>query len=152
MPEKTEIRHATLADQSAIVQFQVEMARETERLELDPVVVEAGVNAVIEDPLKGMYYVACLEGRVIGSMMITNEWSDWRNGNIWWLQSVYILPEFRKNGIFRLMFEFLQRRVTEKREAKGIRLYVDRQNQDAQKVYSRLGMVGDHYLTFEWLP
>jgi GNAT superfamily N-acetyltransferase len=143
-------REATPADASTIVAFQVAMARETEDLELDREVLIHGVNAVFADPALGRYYVAEEEGRTIGSLMITYEWSDWRNGMVWWIQSVYVIPEMRRRGIYAGLYSHVKLMV-EQSTVRGIRLYVDKRNVPAQEVYTRLGMNGEHYLVFEWM-
>jgi GNAT superfamily N-acetyltransferase len=136
-------------DANAIVDFQQAMAHETEEVTLDRDVVTRGVQAVFDDPSRGRYFVAEAEGRVVASLLITYEWSDWRNGVVWWIQSVYVVPEFRKRGVYAGLYEHV--RQTADASVKGIRLYVDRRNKPAQEVYRRLGMDGDHYLVFEWM-
>lgn len=150
MPEVL-IRPARPEDVPLIVDFQLRMARETEDLRLDLATVTAGVEAVFSDPRKAAYYVAERDGKVIGGLMTTFEWSDWRNGVILWIQSVYVIPEERGRGIYRALYEYLKRRVEEDPGLKGIRLYVDKRNAAAQAVYGRLGMNREHYDTFEWL-
>jgi ribosomal protein S18 acetylase RimI-like enzyme len=146
-----EVRAARPEDAPAIVDCQLRMARETEGLELDRDTLTRGVEAVFADPRKGSYWVAERGGRVLGSLLTTFEWSDWRNGIILWIQSVYVLPEERGRGIYRALYENLRRRVAADPGLKGLRLYVDRRNLAAQRVYERLGMTRDHYETFEWL-
>lgn len=145
------IRKASPLDKQFIVQFQLEMALETENLRLNKAIVDSGVEAVLNDHSKGEYFVAENDGLVIGSLLITYEWSDWRNGRIWWLQSLYVIPEWRRQGIFKTMFRHLQRLVEEDDSIKGLRLYVDRSNLAAQRVYKALGMNGEHYQVFEWM-
>ncbi|MCU0454686.1 MAG: GNAT family N-acetyltransferase [Bacteroidales bacterium] len=101
------VRTATREDAEAIIYFQLNMAWETEAMRLVPETVTKGVNAVFEDPSRGQYYVAEDNGRRIASLLITYEWSDWRNANVWWLQSVYVVPEFRRKGVFRLMYSHI---------------------------------------------
>ena len=136
-------------DVNAIVDFQQAMARETEEVTLDRDVVTRGVQAVFDDPSRGRYFVAEVEGRVVASLLITYEWSDWRNGVVWWIQSVYVIPEFRKRGVYAGLYAHVKQ--TADASVKGIRLYVDRRNKPAQEVYRRLGMNGEHYLVFEWM-
>jgi GNAT superfamily N-acetyltransferase len=143
-------REAVPADASAIIEFQLAMARETEELELDRDVLTAGVHAVFADPALGRYYVAEENGKVIGSLMITYEWSDWRNGTVWWIQSVYVIPEFRRRGVYAGLYGHVKEMV-EQSTVRGLRLYVDKRNVPAQDVYTRLGMNGEHYLVFEWM-
>lgn len=142
---------ADLADIDVIVDFQVAMAWETERINLDPETVMRGVSAVFNDHTKGFYLVAKEKGTAVGSLMITYEWSDWRNRTVWWLQSLYVVPEFRRRGIFKQMYGWLLDRITGDESVGGIRLYVDRTNQDAQKVYESLGMDGNHYRFYEFM-
>ncbi|MFL6195392.1 MAG: GNAT family N-acetyltransferase [Thermoanaerobaculia bacterium] len=150
MPD-LEIREALPADAPAIVEFQLLMARETEDLALDRETVTRGVAAVFADPGKGIYWVAERDGRITGSLLTTFEWSDWRNGTVLWVQSVYVPPEERGRGVYRALYERVKARVRESADLKGIRLYVDRRNTAAQRVYERLGMTREHYDMFEWL-
>jgi GNAT superfamily N-acetyltransferase len=145
------VRIANKDDISAIVKFQLAMAAETENVQLDKNTVTKGVSAVIEDPAKGQYYVAEKKGKIIGSLLTTFEWSDWRNGTVLWIQSVYILPEFRRKGVYSNMYKHIKARVLENEKLNGIRLYADKDNDVAHKTYLKLGMNPDHYITFEWL-
>jgi GNAT superfamily N-acetyltransferase len=145
------IRPARREDAAAIVGFQILMARETEDFELDRSTVERGVAAVLADPGKGEYWLAEEDGRVLGGLLVTFEWSDWRNGTVLWVQSVYVLPEARGRGIYRRLYEHLKERVELAPDLRGIRLYVDKRNAAAQSVYERLGMTREHYELFEWL-
>jgi len=145
------VRNATAKDAPVITDFQLRMALETEELCLDSVVVNAGVAAVFDDPSKGSYFVAEEAGAVIASLMITCEWSDWRNGLVWWIQSVYVTPKFRKRGVFACMYDFIKKQVETSVNVRGLRLYVDKRNELAQKVYTRLGMNNSHYDTYEWM-
>jgi GNAT superfamily N-acetyltransferase len=144
-------RHAVVADAPAIVEFQLLMARETEEIELDRATVVKGVNAVFADATRGHYFVAELDGAVVASLMITHEWSDWRNGDVWWIQSVFVTPTARGKGIYKGLYEHIQQIVAADEHVRGIRLYVDKRNTRAQAVYSRLGMDGEHYQVFEWM-
>jgi ribosomal protein S18 acetylase RimI-like enzyme len=144
-------REATPSDVPVIVGFQLAMARETEELELDGDVLTGGVQAVFDDPSRGRYFVAEGDGSVIASLMITYEWSDWRNGNVWWIQSVYVRPEFRQQRVYAGLYAHVQRLVQADDSVRGIRLYVDRRNVPAQSVYTKLGMNGEHYQVFEWM-
>lgn len=145
------VRVARPEDAGAIIDFQVRMARETEGMELDLPTVTRGVQAVFGDPAKGQYWVAESEGRVVGSLLTTYEWSDWRSGTVIWVQSVYVPPELRGSGIYRRLYEHLRERVLASPDLMGIRLYVDRRNTAAQRVYERLGMSRENYEMFEWL-
>ena len=144
-------RQATPSDVSVIVDFQLAMALETEELELDRDVCTRGVKAVFDDPSRGRYFLAQSEGAVVASLMITYEWSDWRNGNVWWIQSVYVRPSFRGQRVYAGLYEHIQRLVQADETVRGIRLYVDRRNGSAQQVYTKLGMNGEHYQVFEWM-
>jgi GNAT superfamily N-acetyltransferase len=149
-----EIRPAIPADAETIVDFQMRMARETEELELDLETVTRGVQAVLDDPAKGQYWVAGVaeSGRhLVGSLMTTYEWSDWRDGTVLWVQSVYVVPALRGRGIYRRLYEHLRDRVLAAPDLRGIRLYVDRRNLAAQRIYERLGMSREHYEMFEWM-
>ena len=126
------------------------MARETEDVSLDTRVTTRGVNAVFDQPSHGRYFVAEENGRVVASLLITYEWSDWRDGMVWWIQSVYVRPELRKKGIYAGLYRHVQS-IADHENVRGIRLYVDRRNTLAQDVYKRLGMNGEHYLVFEWM-
>lgn len=144
-------RNATPADAPAIVAFQIAMARETEDLELDRAVCTAGVAAVFANAGLGQYFVAEAAGQVVASLMITYEWSDWRNGMIWWIQSVYVQPEARAQGVYAGLYAHVKAQVQHAANLRGIRLYVDKRNHRAQTVYTRLGMNGEHYQVFEWM-
>ncbi len=145
------VREAKSGDLIPIMEFQLAMAKETEGIGLDRRTVEKGVAAVLEDSAKGTYYVAEAEGRLIGSLLTTYEWSDWRNGTVLWIQSVYVVPEFRRKGVYSNIYEYVKNHVLESNNLKGIRLYADKKNSGAQQVYRKLGMNPDHYVTFEWL-
>lgn len=134
-----------------IIQFQVAMAKETENLDLDQSLVFKGVSAVFDDSTKGHYYIAREDNQIIGSLLIIPEWSDWRNAQVWWIHSVYIIPERRGQGVFKKMYTSLKNRVLESSELAGLRLYVDKTNIPAQKVYNAIGMSNQHYDLYEWL-
>ncbi|HLN20462.1 MAG TPA: GNAT family N-acetyltransferase [Bacteroidales bacterium] len=144
------IRKATQNDAEIIIDFQLQMAWETEKLELNPEIVALGVNAVFSQFQCGQYWVAEDDGIVIASLLITYEWSDWRNSNVWWFQSVYVLPAFRRRGIFRAMYLRIKAEA-EKRGVAGLRLYVESTNYTAQHTYEAMGMESKHYKMFEWL-
>lgn len=146
-----DVRKAERKDADKILNFQLLMAFETEQIHLDEAVVKSGVRAVFDDPLKGTYYVAEINGEVVASLMTTPEWSDWRNRTVLWIQSVYVAPAFRQRGLFRKMYEYLKQAVEQDPAVGGLRLYVDRNNQRAQEVYARMGMDGSHYQVFEWM-
>ena len=144
------IRKASPSDASVIIDFQLRMAWETENIKLVPEIVTKGVDAVFNDHSRGQYYVANSDGSVVASLLITYEWSDWRNCNVWWLQSVYVIPEFRRQGIFRKMYNHI-RQLVEEQDIAGLRLYVETKNQRAQKTYKALGMSSEHYSFYEWM-
>ena len=145
------IRQAKESDSANIVEFQLAMAWETEQLQLDEPTVIKGVAAVFQDPAKGIYYVAETEGKVVGSLLTTFEWSDWRNGTVLWIQSVYVRPEYRKRSIFSKLYKHIQEKVNGNRDLRGIRLYADKTNISAHGVYEHLGMTAEHYQMFEWM-
>lgn len=127
------------------------MAWETEQLRLDEPTVTKGVAAVFADPSKGTYYVAEREGQIQGSLLTTFEWSDWRNGTVLWIQSVYVKPEFRKKSIFSKLYRHIQEMIASDSGLRGIRLYADRTNTLAHGVYEHLGMTAEHYQMYEWM-
>lgn len=145
------VRDAVGEDAPSIVDFQIAMAWETEMLKLDRATVSKGVDAVFKDQTKGRYFVVEKVGAVVGSLLITYEWSDWRNNHIWWIQSVFVVDEMRGQGVFRLMYEHVKEYVEKDEGIAGLRLYVDLSNQRAQQVYRRMGMNGDHYAVYEWM-
>lgn len=144
------IRRGEPRDADTIADFNVRLAAETEPFELDRTVVRSGVGKVLEDETKGQYYVADAGGEVVGCLMITHEWSDWRDGDLWWIQSVYTRPDFRGRGVFRSLYEHV---VAEARAAGacGIRLYVEHENEPAQATYHKLGMSMQNYHIMETL-
>ena len=143
-----EISRGTINDIEEITGFQIAMALESEGTILDGNKVRSGVKAVMEDESKGTYIVARTDGKPIASLMITREWSDWNNGWYWWIQSVYVMPEYRGQGIFRSMYRKVIEMAKDQFVAQ-VRLYVDRHNTNAQKVYQKLGMEECHYLMYE---
>ncbi len=152
MPDSLHVRPATTEDSQSIVDYQLAMALETESLELHRPTVELGVAAVFDDPSKGSYWVAQSDGRVIGSLLTIAEWSDWRNGTVLWIHSVFIERESRGQGVFRQMYAHLKQRVETSADLRGLRLYVDKSNDAAQGVYQSLGMTKEHYEMYEWMP
>lgn len=143
------IRHGTLADLEALVHGNQALAHETEGKELDTPTVRQGVMAVLQSPEKGFYLVAEVEGEVVGSLMVTSEWSDWRNGEMWWLQSVYVLPGYRRMGIFQRLYAYVYQRLMPEMGVRALRLYVERDNAVAKRVYAGLGMAHSHYEMWE---
>jgi len=144
-------RDAHPSDRDVIVEFQQAMARETEDLALDRDILMSGVETVFHDPTHGRYFIAEIDDRVVGSLLITYEWSDWRSGMVWWIQSVYVRPQNRRQRIYAGLYEHVKEIVESQPHVRGIRLYVDRRNVAAQQVYTRLGMNGEHYQVFEWM-
>lgn len=145
------IRPAKFQEISILSDFQVNLAAETENILLDKNLVSVGIEALFIDPAKGVYYIAETEGTMIGCFLITYEWSDWRNGMVWWLQSVYVQESHRRKGVFKKMHAYLIDTISKDPEIIGLRLYVDKSNDRAQEVYRSLGMNGDHYTVFEWM-
>jgi ribosomal protein S18 acetylase RimI-like enzyme len=142
------IRPATRDDLDAIVAGNLALAEESENLQLDRETLRAGVGALLDGRAPGRYWVAEADGMVVGQLLITFEWSDWRNRMVWWIQSVYVAPAARRGGIFRTLYEHA-RNEARRQGAGGLRLYVDVTNGRAQAVYAALGMKGDHYRVFE---
>lgn len=138
------VRAATSQDWQIIAHFNTALARETESKELAPEKIGPGVQAILNDPAKGRYFVAQADGQVVGQIMHTYEWSDWRNGMIWWLQSVYIHPDYRQLGVFRKLFEHLVD-CAQQEHALGVRLYVEQHNTRAHTTYDRLGLLPAGY-------
>lgn len=146
--EAVKVRDAGPPDLATIVEFNAGIALETEDLKLDRHRLEAGVAAILEDSSKGRYFVASENGRLVGQIMITTEWSDWRNGDFWWIQSVYVLPEFRSRGVFSKLYRFVES-AAHQANARGLRLYVDEHNKRAADIYAKLGMHISQYQMME---
>ena len=146
-----EVRNANPEDIPYIREFQKQMALETEELTLDDQKINKGVEAVFDNPEKGFYIVTTSNSQVVASMLITTEWSDWRNGYFLWLQSLYVTSSFRKQGIFRNMYQFIKQTVVETTNYLGLRLYVEENNKTAFDVYMNVGMKGSHYKMLEWV-
>lgn len=147
--QKHQVRDATSADIETIVAFNRDMARETEDKDLALEVLRPGVRAVIDNPTLGRYFVACDGDEVVGQLMITTEWSDWRNGQIWWIQSVYVRPEHRRRGVFRSLYRHVEEVARATPGVVGLRLYVEQNNAVAHRVYEGLGMHSAGYVVFE---
>lgn len=146
------IRQGTAADLAVVVEFNQRMAQETEGKTLDPAVLARGVGAVFTDPSKGPYYLAVEDNVILGQLQVTYEWSDWRAGWLWWIQSVYVRPEARRRGIFRALYDHVYQLARRQPDVIGIRLYVERDNRKAQETYRNVGMVQTPYLIFEKFP
>jgi ribosomal protein S18 acetylase RimI-like enzyme len=143
------IRSAAPRDAADIARFNIAMALETEHKALDPATIGAGVAAALADARHGFYLVAEAQGAAIGCLMITYEWSDWRNGQWWWFQSVYVDPAWRRYGVFRALYAEIEQRARRAPGVVGLRLYVERENAGAQRTYASLGMGDAGYLVFE---
>lgn len=143
------VRSATLSDAPRITEFNALMAKETENLDLDLVRLRSGVENVLRDPSKGTYYVAEMDDSIVGQTLITYEWSDWRNGTFWWIQSVYVQQEFRGKGVFKAIYKRIQALATAAKDVCGLRLYVEEHNTRAQQTYERLGMKKTYYDLYE---
>jgi len=145
------VRLATAQDAPVLIEFNAAMAFETEHKELLPAVIGAGVRSLLGNPASGFYVIAEKDDRVVGSLMITKEWSDWRNGTFWWIQSVYVPPEVRRQGVYKLLYRHVQELAANDPAVCGFRLYVERENVRAQATYNALGMKETGYLVFEEL-
>lgn len=145
------IREAEPADCDTIVEFNRRLARETEEKDLPLECIRPGVARLLENARLGRYFVACDSDQVIGQLMHTWEWSDWRNGEIWWLQSVYVHQEYRRQGIFRRLYEHVRQLADASADVVGLRLYVERENARAQDTYRSLGMELPGYFVMEEL-
>lgn len=143
------VRTAVADDAETLAGFNRAMAQETEQRALAEATVASGVRAVLNDPMAGFYLVALDDQERVGSMMITPEWSDWRNAWYWWIQSVYVLPAFRRRGVYRALYDAARSLATQRGDVCGFRLYVERDNVDAQRTYEALGMQETRYLLYE---
>jgi len=143
------IRPAYPRELAPLVEFNRAMARETEAKELDPERSRLGVEAVFAEPSRGTYYVALRGEELLGALLLTSEWSDWRNGVFWWIQSVYVVPAARRSGVFRALYRHVEERARANPDVCGLRLYVETENRRAQEVYTRLSMQAVHYRMFE---
>lgn len=143
------IRIAQKADAPALVEFNQAMALETEGKRLDSQILKSGVEAVFEDETKGFYLVAEEDGKIVGGLLITFEWSDWRDGWFWWIQSVYVLPASRGRRVYASLYEFVKEKARQEKNVCGFRLYVEKENDRAQKVYERLEMDRSNYVMYE---
>jgi len=148
----TKIRVAAITDVPVIADFNARMALETEGRRLDIDVVRAGVRALWDDPSRGTYFVAETTQSppvIAGQLLITYEWSDWRNGNFWWIQSVYVAEQFRGGGVFRALFHHIEALAKARKDVCGLRLYMDAHNAKARQAYARLGLKQTNYQVFE---
>jgi ribosomal protein S18 acetylase RimI-like enzyme len=142
-------RLAAPSDVTIIAEFNAAMAKETEGIELNRERLRKGVEALFADPSKGLYYIAESNGKIAGQLMITYEWGDWRNATFWWIQSVYVRPEYRRRGVFRALYRYIETIAGTRGDVCGVRLYVDQSNDHAQKTYESLGMKHSHYEMME---
>jgi GNAT superfamily N-acetyltransferase len=142
-------RPATLTESALLAAWAQAMAWETEQKRLDPATVEAGVRGIFENPTRGAYFIAERDGQPVGTLMLTYEWSDWRNGDWWWIQSVYVPPEHRRQGVFRALYQHVWELARATPGVCGLRLYVERHNEGAQRTYESLGMVDAGYRMYE---
>jgi ribosomal protein S18 acetylase RimI-like enzyme len=145
------IRRAVLTDSKALAEFNISTARETEGIELIPRVISAGVETMIKNPQMGFYLVVEDAGDIRASLMVTTEWSDWRNGLFWWIQSVYVTEPYRRQGLYRKLYERVKSLAEAEEHVCGFRLYVEHENLVAQKTYRSLGMIETGYKMYEEL-
>jgi ribosomal protein S18 acetylase RimI-like enzyme len=144
-----EIREAVASDATQIAQYNAMLAMETEGTRLAPEVAERGAEAMFADRSKGRYWLAEVDGEVVGQLMLTYEWSDWRNGMVWWIQSVYVHGDFRRRGVFSTLYRHVESLARQEPEVCGLRLYVERDNAHAQSTYEALGMHTTNYLVMQ---
>ena len=143
------VREATSKDADILAAFNIKMAYETEHKTLDPDMIHAGVLKLFEEPDLGFYTVVEVEGEIAGALMITTEWSDWRNGLFWWIQSVYILPEYRRLGVFTRLYQHIRNQARQDPDVCGLRLYVEKENTRARQTYLKAGMEETEYRLYE---
>ena len=143
------VRRACPDDCETIAGFNVQLALETERKYLEIATIKEGVRTILTEPRHGCYFVACIESRIVGQVMHTREWSDWRNGEFWWLQSVYVHPDHRRQGVFRELYRHLVQLAKRTPGVVGIRLYVEQHNATARQVYESIGFAATGYTVLE---
>jgi GNAT superfamily N-acetyltransferase len=143
------LRPAREEDLETLVEFNAAMAAETESLQLERERLRAGVAALLADPGRGRYRAAEADGQIVGALMLTLEWSDWRCGYWWWIQSVYVRPDWRRRGVFAALYRSVEAEAQSDPEVCGLRLYVEHENVSAQNTYAALGMAETHYRMFE---
>jgi ribosomal protein S18 acetylase RimI-like enzyme len=149
MPNTLSVRIGREKDIEMLVKHNISLAQETEQKRLSPPIVAQGVRMLLKNPQYGFYSVAEIDGQVVGSCMVTYEWSDWRNSLFWWIQSVYVKPAFRRQGIFRKLYEFLTEKASQEQNVCGFRLYVEKSNHIGQNTYSGVGMKEAPYKLYE---
>ncbi|MCP4245880.1 MAG: GNAT family N-acetyltransferase [bacterium] len=142
------VRTAVAGDAETIVLFNVALAEESEYIKLDPTVVAIGVRAVLDDPHRGRYFMAEIDGQLVGQAQITYEWSDWRAAWFWWLQSVYVHPDHRRRGVFRMLYAYIAAEARGRGDVCGLRLYVEQENAPAIETYARQGMQRTPYMMY----
>jgi GNAT superfamily N-acetyltransferase len=140
---------ATSGDRDQIVDNILQMAMESEGKTLDRITVTRAMDRFLGDPSRGFYILVCHDGHVVGQCMITSEFSDWKNGEYWWVQSIYVFKDHRRKGVLRTLLEAIRRMALEKGDVFGIRLYVDRENVNAIEAYRRLGLPLSHYMMLD---
>ncbi len=151
MPKQSDIiiRLATATDADTVAAFNKAMAEETEGKTLSDDVISSGVAGALRDPERSLYFLGMIGAAVAGQTMITTEWSDWRNGYFWWIQSVYVHPDFRRRGVFRSLYAHIRDLAQERSDVRGLRLYVHNTNTRAIEAYKTLGMTMTEYLLCE---
>lgn len=142
------VRRAFASDIDALVEFNQGIASETENLQLDARTLRAGIGRLLSDESLGFYFVAEIDGRIAGCLMVTFEWSDWRNAVFWWIQSVYVHADFRRRGVYRAMYEYVRSQAASQNVC-GFRLYVEKDNKVAINTYENLGMRESVYLMYQ---
>lgn len=148
MSDNLFIRKANKSDIEIIAQFNINIAMETENKTLPREIITKGVETLISNSHLGFYLIAEIDGKIAGALMVTTEWSDWRNGLFWWIQSVYVIEEFRRKGVYSALYKYVKElSVTE--NVCGFRLYVEKENKIAQQAYKKLGMYETHYRLYE---
>ena len=143
------VRGAAAGDLDELVRFQLAMATESEDKGLDVSVLSAGIEYLLAHPPEGLYLIAEVAAKPVGSLMLTFEWSDWRDGRFWWIQSVFVEPAFRRQGVYAALHAQARNLAQDDCQACGIRLYVERENDGAQATYRKLGMIETHYRLYE---
>jgi GNAT superfamily N-acetyltransferase len=149
MPNEVQVRIAETKDIETIAELNIAMAWETEHRQLDPSTIRRGIRAVLDDADYGFYVVAEEDGQVVGCLLITFEWSDWRSALFWWIQSLYVRPPFRRRGVFTQLHDFVKAQALQHPEICGLRLYVERSNHVAQRAYDQIGMKPTTYRMYE---
>jgi RimJ/RimL family protein N-acetyltransferase len=149
MTDSIQIRNATRDDVTFLRDSNIAMALESEQKLLAPEVLTRGIVAVFDHPERGFYIIAQRGDVAIGSLLITHEWSDWRNGGWWWIQSVYVVPDARRSGVFTAMYREINARARKSTGVIGLRLYVEKENTKAQQTYAALGMEPAYYSLYQ---